>query len=169
MTRLFLPFTLALSLSACTSDPLTGPLEPRIGRDECAECGMLISDGACASALLIEQNGSAGQGDGGGGRGVKESVVFDDIGCMLDYLPKTKGAHVEHFVRDHAQRRWVAGSTAWIVAASGLHTPMGSGMVAFADRAAADRLAHESGGRVFPGASLLEAPATARTLPPSAK
>jgi hypothetical protein len=51
-----LTFSIALaSIAACRTGELTGPPDLRLGRDECAGCGMIISDGRCASAMLIQR------------------------------------------------------------------------------------------------------------------
>jgi nitrous oxide reductase accessory protein NosL len=131
---------LALTLLGCERAELSGPPELRLGRDECAECGMLINEDRCSSASLVERDG------------VREYAHFDDIGCMLDY----QHAHaadlrfLESFVHDHTTRAWCPTTTAVFLVAERekISTPMGSGIVAFADTAAAAKARDELGARI---------------------
>lgn len=135
----------ALSLACaagCSRDELTGPPQLRLGRDECRACGMLINDDRCSSGMLIEV------------AGMREHVLFDDIGCMLEYeRDHASGADesdaavdldsvtiLQRSVHDYHTRAWVNADSAWFVRsdADALSTPMASGIVAFADRSAAD-------------------------------
>lgn len=145
MNRRLAAVSLLALLPACTSRPLDGPPQLRVGRDQCAECGMIISDDRCAAALLIEEKG-----------GYREHELFDDLGCLLDRLKAlpTERRVVGVFVRDHADHCWLTASGAWIVSDTGTHTPMGSGLVAVGDRAAAERLAGEGKGHVTAGSDL---------------
>lgn len=118
-------------LSACTQDPLTGPPEIRPGRDQCAACGMLISEDRCASAWIVRVRGRA------------EYALFDDIGCMLDHHPAETEV-VQRFVRDHSTRAWLVASAAAYLHEPNIRTPMGSGIVAFSSA--------QEAGREFPGA-----------------
>lgn len=120
-----------LIIAGCDRAELTGPPELRLGRYQCIECGMLISEDRCSSAMVIEIDG------------VREHVLFDDIGCMLDYDDSDDRGSVviERYVHDYGTRAWVVADAAWFVTAAPerLATPMGSGFVAFADAAAAER------------------------------
>ncbi len=115
---------------SCAREALTGPPALRLGRDECAECGMIISEDRSASAMLVER------------RGRREHLLYDDIGCMLDDERDgvADAAILERHVRDHATREWVRADAATYVLAGpdALPTPMGSGIAAFATRARAD-------------------------------
>ncbi len=128
-------------LPGCSRGELSGPPELRVGRDECGECGMIISEDRCSSAILVER----------GGR--REHVLFDDIGCMLDYERGRAGefAAVDAFVHDHPTRAWVRAADAHFLFADRdlLPTPMGSGIVAYAERAAAEARRGEVGGEIL--------------------
>lgn len=134
---------------SCRRDELSGPPDLRLGRDECVECGMLINEDRCSTAFLIVR----------GGR--REYVMFDDIGCMLDYEAKERAdaAIVEGYVRDHGTRAWIAHTRAayLVTDPDRLPTPMGSGMVAFAAKADAERARAEFGGTVMEYGGLPEA------------
>ncbi|MDP1662796.1 MAG: nitrous oxide reductase accessory protein NosL [Phycisphaerales bacterium] len=136
----------AIAIPSCQRAPLTGPPELRLGRDMCAECGMIISEDACASATLVEREG------------VREHALFDDIGCMLDYASEHAGSlqTVESFVRDYSERSWASSSSSWFLLTDGEHvrTPMASGIVAFATSSAAQAAQARWGGKVVQEADL---------------
>jgi copper chaperone NosL len=135
-------------LPSCERQALTGPPDLRLGRDECAACGMLINEDRCSSALLLRREG------------VAEHACFDDIGCMLDYEFDTKGLEVlDRFLHDHPTRRWVNANAAIILYSDPdkVATPMGSGIIAFADRAAAEDAKTKFGGDLLDFAALVPA------------
>ena len=139
-----LPYTaIAASglFAGCGAEPLAGPPDLRLGRDECAECGMLISEDRCSTALLVDAAGR------------NEHRMFDDIGCMLDWEHDHAGETpvLGWFVHDHGTRSWIGGDDAHYLLTDpqSLATPMGSGIVAFADAAAASRKREECGGEVL--------------------
>ncbi len=111
------------ALTACGRTELSGPPTLRLARDECTECGMLVNEDRCSCALLINRDGR------------REHLVFDDIGCLLDFrlaFPET--VVVDVFVHDHSTGAWVSAPAAHYLSANPdeLTTPMGSGYVAFA-------------------------------------
>lgn len=136
-------------LGGCSRSDLSGPPELRIGRDECGECGMIVSEDRCSSALLVESDG------------VREHIMFDDIGCMLDYErdKADRFTPVDAFVHDHGTREWVRAAEASFLLADRerLATPMGSGIVAFAAEESARARQGEVGGEVMGYARLAEA------------
>ncbi len=128
--RVILAVIAAAALVSCDSAPLAGPPDLRLGRAECAECGMIVGEDRCAAAMLIEREGT------------RERLIYDDIGCMLDdERGDLGGAVIERWVHDYGTRAWIRAETAvFLVAPPGaVRTPMGSGLVAFADLAAAER------------------------------
>ena len=129
-----------LVIAGCSEPPLDGPPPLRLGRDECAECGMLVSEDRCLSGAIVDRDGR------------HEHALFDDIGCMLDARDNTEGAFrvATMFVHDHASKEWVRADQAWFMVTSPdrLRTPMGSGVVAFAAREAAEAAAQKYQGRV---------------------
>jgi nitrous oxide reductase accessory protein NosL len=131
----------------CERRVLSGPPELRLGRTECAECGMLVSEERCSSAMLIEREG------------VREHAVFDDIGCMLSFQPGAAAGVgvIGVFVHDHATGLWApSGSAVFLIGAPDPPTtPMGSGIIAFADRAGAQRAQEEYGGELTDYAGLV--------------
>ena len=126
----------AALLPACGDAAPSAPAPPDIayGRAICVECGMIISEPRYAAAYEID-------GD---------DRIFDDIGDMLAHGLRTGELTLETpaWVHDHPSAEWLDAHLAWFVVDAGLATPMGHDIAAFADRAAADRLAADRGGRV---------------------
>lgn len=139
----------AATITGCSPPPLEGPPEVRLGRVECAECGMLISEDRCSSALLIEREG------------VREHLNYDDLGCMLDdERDGLDGATVvDRFARDYESRTWVRADAATFLFSEdkSLHTPMGSGIVAFSTRSVAEAARGKHAGTFHDYASLQDA------------
>jgi hypothetical protein len=135
----------AALLPSCNRGDISGPPELRLGRDECGECGMLINEDRCSSAILVERPGGA--------LTRREYIMFDDIGCMLDYEHDRGGEYtlVDGFVRDHGTRQWVRAGDAFFLFADRerLLTPMGTGMIAFATQAAAAEKQQEVQGEIM--------------------
>lgn len=136
-------------INACSSSELSGPPTIKLGRHECKECGMLVNEDRCSSALLVDD------------RGRRDYWHFDDIGCMLDAERKHKDdvRVLERFVRDHASREWITVEQATFVMAhpKKLHTPMGTGIVAFSTRSDAEATQREHAGEVHDFAALTRA------------
>ncbi len=129
----------AVVLSAgCDDRDLNAPPQLRVGRDECAGCGMLIAEDRCAAAAIVEHGG------------VREALVFDDLGCLLDMErdPPERVRFLLRFARDYDARSWIdceSSTFAW-TGDSGVHTPMGSGILAFAKSGAADAIVRSRDG-----------------------
>lgn len=102
----------------------------------CALCKMAISEKRLA-AEFIDSEGNA--------------VKFDDFGCMMQYLAKqgSKQKVQAHYVMDYSQLRWISGEQAIYVKSNAIHTPMGSGIIAFRDRSQADKHARKFQGKVL--------------------
>jgi copper chaperone NosL len=118
----------ALTLSACSRAPNLDPPELRVGQDTCHECGMIISDARHAAAILATRDG------------LEETYLFDDTGEMLDFQPPAGAAVDRRFVHDFATGQWIDAAAARFVKSPALRTPMGTGVVAYADEAAVHRL-----------------------------
>lgn len=130
--------TLALALVGCGNGDPDGPPTLRLGRDECAECGMMIAEERCAAAILVESEEGL------------EYRLFDDIGCMLDW----ERGHAEappqaRFVRDYDRVAWCEATGAGYLDETTVRTPMASGLLAFTDPSAAERGREAHGGRVL--------------------
>lgn len=130
-----------LSVSGCNRAELAGPPDLRLGRDECKECGMLVSEDRCSSAMLVDLDGR------------RKHLLFDDIGCMLDMNPAKADitSVLEIYVHDYSTKAWVRSTDAQFLFTDpkSLHTPMGSGMVAFMHRADAEAAQKQYGGQIL--------------------
>ncbi|MBL8885180.1 MAG: nitrous oxide reductase accessory protein NosL [Phycisphaerales bacterium] len=139
----------ACGLCGCGRTELAGPPTIRLGKDECVSCGMIISEGKCSGAMLIETAGD------------RAHLLFDDLGCLLDYKREQAGKVrvVGIFVHDFGDGGWVESNTAtYVFGAEGrVHTPMGSGIIAFGSRERAEARQRESGGELMAFAALAEA------------
>lgn len=137
LARLF-PLALAATMGACGEPQASGPPNIRLGRDECAECGMIISENRYSASMVVDD------------RGVRTPLLFDDIGDLLDHERGHPDLRpLARYVHDHESRAWLDAAAASYVHADAIHTPMGSGLAACANRADAERLASQTGGRVM--------------------
>ena len=119
MTRFVLASCLAISACAGTLRPAT----LRLGEDACAHCRMTVVSDQTAAQIVTP-----------GG----EPLIFDELGCLRDYLrarPLAEDAVV--FVIDHHTRAWLDARQA-VFTRTSEHTPMGSGLVAHANPASRD-------------------------------
>ena len=117
-----------------------GPEEIRYGVEACARCHMHFAT-----------RGFAGERRGRDGRLTK----FDDLACLLQAIASAHEETTEAWVEDHDGGGWVPLASAVFVRGGVIHTPMGSGLVAFKDRAAAERLARAALARITPLEELL--------------
>lgn len=130
----------ALALAVCTACAPARPEPIAIDtrNDACSWCRMAISDPRFAAQLVAPS---------------MEPRLFDDIGCLRDYL--TGGAQVPEgaaaFVADHGTRAWVPAARAVYRQVENRATPMGSGLVAWADDTT--RTADPDGGTGIPRAA----------------
>lgn len=113
--------------------PGTGPKPLRYGVDACAECRMRVTRPGFGGELR----------DAGG-----DLTTYDDIGCLVRAMLKRHGATPETWVEDHAGAGFVPLLTARLVRSPRVETPMGSGIVAFRDEAAARSFATAMGGQL---------------------
>lgn len=136
---LFTGIAALATLASCQQTPLSGPPDLKLGHQECGDCGMLINEDRCCAAILVDADGTR-----------REHILFDDIGCLLEFKtskPTTK--IIEHWVRDYSARTWVKSESAFYLMSEGIRTPMGSWIVAFATRKAAEAVQKENDGRIL--------------------
>ncbi|MBS0196151.1 MAG: nitrous oxide reductase accessory protein NosL [Planctomycetes bacterium] len=128
----------------CAGDDLSGPPRLRLGHDLCAHCGMIVNEDQCSCAILVEAQGR------------RQHLIFDDIGCMFDYQREHvhESTLLDEFLHDHSARTWV--NARFAVFLVGVHvrpeTPMGSAIIAFADKGAAEKTRARCGGEVMDAA-----------------
>ena len=104
--------------------------------DMCAQCKMAISEKRYA-AEMTDMN---------------ENVIkFDNIDCMVRYAAAhgLKDKAAAWFVMDSDGREWFDARQAFLVKSASIPGPMGSGVLAIKDSAAAGDLARRFSGRVL--------------------
>jgi len=126
------------SAPACGRPAPLGPPELRLGVDLCDGCGMTIEDPRYAVAARS-------------GEGTESRVLrFDDPGCLARWEAAASSASPgDRWAHDRVSGVWIDARSATFARVNDLTTPMGSGIAAFASRAAADATVAEHGGEVL--------------------
>jgi copper chaperone NosL len=134
---------LVLLLAACDG---IAPRPIHFGSEECAHCRMMISDERFAAQLLTT-------------RGLAHS--FDAIECLAGFVERGGVAADEvHSIWALDSRQpdsWVAIDDAVFLRSDAVRSPMGAGLIAFADAGAARRAQDELGGEVLRWREVLQA------------
>ena len=120
---------------------LQAPPEINIGQDICDECGMLIGEARFAAAYWTV--------DG-------QPRRFDDIGGMLAYHHEHEEEVATFWVHDYVTEEWMPADEATFLIDDGLQTPMGFGIIAFADADEARAHRTEDGAPLLSFAQLIE-------------
>lgn len=108
-----------LFFGACARSVPTGPPEVAFGKQECARCGMIISEERHAAGFVDE--------DG-------RSVAFDDLGELLALIEERPELRAKAWARDLEGAGWLKLPQAHLERVPGLGTPMGTGWAAFVSR-----------------------------------
>ena len=117
---------LAVAVVACDSAPSDGPPAIAYGRDECIECGMIVTEERHAAAMRVTIDGE------------QRDLFFDDIGDMIEHERNAAGLQVvRRYVHDFNTAQWLDADTAWFIKSDQIRTPMGFGLLAFADESSA--------------------------------
>lgn len=132
---------LTLLLSACSSSA-SEPAEINLNEDSCTACNMGIADLESAAQLILKSG---------------EPVLFDDIGCMTQYLQTEKPEYEAAFVNDYLSREWILFDAAAFIQNSGIDSPMSYGIAAFESMKKAEEYRKKHGGTVYSKDELLEA------------
>jgi copper chaperone NosL len=121
----------------------TGPEPIAYGGDTCARCRMIISRPGFAGELRDRQG---------------ELTKYDDVGCLLEAMLSERGEMPEAWVEDYTGGSLVPLLHATLVRIDPAGTPMGHGIVAFADAGAASAFAVQRGGRIVALEELVHEP-----------
>ena len=139
---LLLSLVLVSIVSGCGGPKVTPASRPEIryGEDVCVQCGMIISDERYAAGVVVETAPSS-----------YEHRIFDDIGGMFLFAAEQGDNQpiVSYFVHDYTSLAWIDAQTASFVSSQTVLTPMGFGLSAFEDPAAAQAMAEVWGGQVL--------------------
>ena len=124
--KLFLASSM-MFLAACAE---TGPQDIAVGKDQCDNCKMTISEPKYATQLITEK-----------GRLYK----FDDISCLTDYETSNAESttNAKTYVADFPSGKFIERSTATFIKGGDIKSPMGGNTQAFQDKAAAEKAATE--------------------------
>lgn len=153
MTR-WLAILPVLWLASCGGDA-GGPVVIDTMHDACGQCRMIVSDVRLAAQIVAPG---------------EEPRVFDDIGCLRDYLAvhpsaseglmgadlTVRTASSRVFVSDHRTGEWVDARSAVYTRTRSLYTPMGSRIVAHASVRSRDADPVAAAGDPVPVSALFE-------------
>lgn len=127
-------------LAAC-GDKEVQPVAINEKTDTCATCNMAVVDDQYATQLILE-NG--------------KSLVFDDIGCMYEWVDEHADQKVDaQFVRDYNNQEWVLVDKATYVYNQAIKTPMAYNVISFTEKAEAEKFAASNEGSTLLTASEL--------------
>lgn len=107
-------------LAAGCGEPGAEAPEILYGEDICDHCRMVISEPRHAAGARLDE----------------QALRFDDPGCLREFLEARGPAPAAAWVHDENEA-WLAVTDAWFVEDPEGGTPMASGILAFADPAAA--------------------------------
>jgi copper chaperone NosL len=119
VTRVLL--LLCVVATGCASAP-AAPIQVRLGEDACAYCRMTIVSTTTAAQIVVPG---------------AEPVIFDELGCLSNFLSAHTVPGAAIFVADHRTGSWVDAGRA-VFTRTGVQTPMSSGLLAHADAASRD-------------------------------
>ncbi len=129
LTRILLAAGMAFTFTACSE---SGPAEINLGKDQCDNCKMTITEKPYAAELLTSK-----------GRAYK----FDDVSCLTMYesanADKADGA--TQYLVDFPSGEFVEKSQATLITGGSIKSPMGGNTQAYKDAAQAEKAAAELG------------------------
>ena len=118
---------LAAALGVIVACAAPAPRAIVYGSDQCAHCHMTVVDRRFAAELVLPTG---------------KVIVFDDIGCLRDYLASAteREQRGTAWVHDLTGGEGFVRADSMILIRTTLHTPMGSGLVATQSARSADSL-----------------------------
>lgn len=123
-----------LVLSAC-GDKTYEPREINAETDVCYMCNMSITHAQYAGQIVKKNN---------------DVIVFDDIGCLMEYIAEYGDKEVgAAFIRDNESDTWLDVTEASYVYSPDFWTPMNFGVLAFSSKEAAQSYADEQNGELL--------------------
>ncbi|MCZ2083540.1 MULTISPECIES: nitrous oxide reductase accessory protein NosL [unclassified Kaistella] len=128
--KLFGRLLLAIGMFTLVSCSETTPQEIAVGKDQCENCKMTITEPKYATQLITQK-----------GRLYK----FDDISCMNDYETSNSEAigAGKTYVADFPSGKFIEAKTATLIKGGQIKSPMGGNTQAYQDKATAEKAATE--------------------------
>ncbi|WP_407642008.1 nitrous oxide reductase accessory protein NosL [Cytobacillus massiliigabonensis] len=118
-------------LAACGKEEVQ-PVDINEETDKCEICNMAVVDDQFATQIVLESG---------------KSMVFDDIGCMYEWLDSNKNEEISgEFVRDYHNKEWISVDDATYIYNQSVKTPMAYNVISFKDKAAAEDFIKENDG-----------------------
>jgi len=135
MKRILIVLAVALTAAGCSAAEATGPPEINYGRGICIECGMVIDEARFAAAYRLP--------DG-------TEKIFDDVGGLIIQGRETGDVdNASIWVHDFETEEWIEAEATFYVPTMAVASPMGHGILSFADEERASRFANDLGGEVL--------------------
>ena len=121
-TLIGLAWLVSVWMGSCAAAGPPPPAELDTRNEHCRFCRMVVSDPRRASQIVAPS---------------EEPLFFDDIGCLQAYLEGDPSlpAGATAYVADHRTREWILAGHALYTRNPSVETPMGSGLLAYADAA----------------------------------
>ncbi len=123
----------AMFLFSCTEK---GPKEIAIGKDQCDNCKMTITEAKYATQLITEKG---------------KTYKFDDIRCMDDYASSNpdQSSGSTTYVVDFPTGDFIKTQNASLIKGGSIKSPMGGNTQAYSDKSAANEAAEQSGAEII--------------------
>jgi len=121
-------------LASCTPP---GPAEISVGKDQCDNCKMTISEPKYATQLVTDKG---------------KIYKFDDISCLNDYQNSNAEsvANATAYAADFPTGEFIESSTATFIKGGLIKSPMGGNTQAYKDKSAAETAAAELQATITP-------------------
>jgi copper chaperone NosL len=130
LTTLFSLFATIILIGCAQKTDTNQPPNIVYGQDTCDQCKMIISEENMAAAYWTTEG---------------KAHRFDDIGGMLAYYKQSDDDVASWWVHDYLSGEWLNAENAIFVknaGNAGIQTPMGFGIVAFANHQSAESFAY---------------------------
>ena len=110
----------------------SGPQEIAVGKDQCENCKMNITEPKYATQMVTSKG---------------KVFKFDDIKCMQDYATSNtqNAGDAKTYVADFPSGQFFESTTATFITGGTIKSPMGGNTQAYKDKAAAQKAATELG------------------------
>ncbi|MBU8878315.1 nitrous oxide reductase accessory protein NosL [Bacillus sp. FJAT-29790] len=128
------------SLTGCSA-AASGPVDIQKNQENCDSCNMGIMD-LDSAAQIVLKNG--------------KPLLFDDIGCMIEYLQENNPQYEGAFVHDFDTKKWIDLDSSVFIQDQKIESPMSYGIAAFSTSEGAKEFQNEHGGHLYSKKDMLE-------------